>query len=90
MPGLDNILDFEGLTEKERQKKIEERTVAKIEIAQGIKNRVKGVIKLERKEIDFDGQRVSFTLSQTDVARSESALSFTAILELAEAINKGK
>lgn len=81
MPGIDDILDKLDTEEfQEAREKIEE----------GIKNRVKGVVKLDKKEIDFNGKRVTFNLSEADVARRESALSFAAILELVEAINKGE
>lgn len=81
MSGLEHILE---------KADTEEFQEARAKIEEGIKNRTKGVVKLDKKEIDFNGKRVTFNLSEADVARRESALSFAAILELAEAINKGE
>lgn len=59
---------------------------AKERIEKSKKERPKGVITVDQKEIDLNARRVMFTISQGDASRHETALSFDTILALAEQI----
>lgn len=57
------------------------------DIEESIKNRPKGVISMQIKEIDVNGKRVMFKLSEAEESRHEVAMSFTELKSIVEQIN---
>lgn len=79
--GLNRIVDLSDVDPEAFAK-------AKKRIEKSIKERPKGVIRVDQKEIDLDARRVMFAISPGDSARRQTALSFDTILALADQIKK--